>query len=53
MGAATARLLAREGATVILMDLDEAAGTDIVRAIETDGGSIVDWPRLRYLGVWG
>lgn len=39
LGAASARLLAREGASVILTDLNEAAGKAALRDIEAEGGS--------------
>lgn len=39
LGAASARLLAREGATVVLADLNEAAGQRVMRDIEAAGGT--------------
>lgn len=39
IGAASARMLAREGATVVLADLDGAAGERVLRDIEAAGGS--------------
>jgi len=38
IGAATARLFAREGASVTLFDRDEAGGKEVARTIESDGG---------------
>lgn len=39
LGAASARLLAREGATVVLADLDEAGGRAVLADIEAEGGT--------------
>ena len=39
LGAASARLLAREGATVILADIDRGAGERVLRDIEAGGGT--------------
>ncbi len=39
LGEASARLLAREGATVVLTDLNEAAGKRVLAGIEAEGGS--------------
>ena len=39
LGAASARLLAREGATVVLTDMNDAAGQGVLRDIEAEGGS--------------
>ena len=39
LGEASVRLLAREGATVVLTDLHEAAGRAVLGAIEAEGGS--------------
>ena len=39
LGAATARLLAREGAAIVLADLNEAAGNAVLRDIEAEGGT--------------
>ena len=39
IGAASARMLAREGATVVLADLDDVAGERVLRDIEASGGS--------------
>ena len=41
LGAASARLLAREGASVVLTDLNEVAGNAVVRDIEAEGGSAI------------
>ena len=41
LGAASARLLAREGASVVLTDLNEVAGHAVVRDIEAEGGSAI------------
>lgn len=38
LGEATARLFAAEGAAVVLGDIHEGRGNDVVRAIENDGG---------------
>jgi 3(or 17)beta-hydroxysteroid dehydrogenase len=38
LGAASARLLAREGASVVLADLNEAAAQTVLREIEAEGG---------------
>ena len=38
IGAASACMLAREGATVVLADLDTAAGDRVLRGIEAAGG---------------
>jgi len=57
IGAATARRFAAEDASVILLDIDDAAGTRTAEAIAADGGraafllfdasSAQDWARLR------
>lgn len=57
IGAATARRFAAEGATVILADIDDAAGARIATSIEAgrgrscyvhlDAGSAEDWDALR------
>ena len=39
LGEAIARLLAREGATVVLADLNDAPGKRVLREIKTQGGS--------------
>ncbi|MFC7076482.1 SDR family NAD(P)-dependent oxidoreductase [Haloarcula halophila] len=39
IGRATAQRLANEGATVVVSDVDEDRGEDVVTAIEDDGGS--------------
>ena len=39
IGRATARILGREGATVVIADVQDAAGRDTVAAIEQDGGT--------------
>ena len=39
IGAATASLFAREGACVVVADIDEVAGDGVARGIEDDGGS--------------
>lgn len=39
LGAASARLLAREGATVVLADLNEVAGQGVLADIEAGGGT--------------
>lgn len=39
LGEATAQLLAREGATVILADINEVAGKRVLRGIKAGGGS--------------
>jgi meso-butanediol dehydrogenase/(S,S)-butanediol dehydrogenase/diacetyl reductase len=39
IGAATARRLAREGARVAVVDIDEAGARDVARAIESAGGA--------------
>jgi 3(or 17)beta-hydroxysteroid dehydrogenase len=39
LGAACARMLAREGATLVLTDLNEAGGKSVLRDIEAAGGS--------------
>lgn len=39
IGAATARRLAREGATVVVADIDEAAATAVAASIGSDGGA--------------
>ncbi len=39
LGAASARMLAREGATVVLADLDAVAGERVLRDIEAAGGT--------------
>jgi NAD(P)-dependent dehydrogenase (short-subunit alcohol dehydrogenase family) len=41
IGRATAQRCAEEGATVIVADVDENAGRDVVAAIEADGGEAV------------
>jgi len=38
IGRATARLFAQEGASVVLADVDQQAGSDAAEQIETDGG---------------
>lgn len=38
IGSATARLCAARGASIVIADLDEAAGTALVKAIDGDGG---------------
>ena len=38
IGEATARLLAAEGASVCVVDLDSEAGKEVVRGIQSDGG---------------
>jgi NAD(P)-dependent dehydrogenase (short-subunit alcohol dehydrogenase family) len=38
IGEATARLLAKEGATVVLADLDEASAQNVCKGIAADGG---------------
>lgn len=38
LGAATARMLAREGAKVVLTDIKDAEGEVVARAITEDGG---------------
>ena len=39
LGAASARLLAREGASVVVADIDRDAGENVLRSIEAEGGS--------------
>ena len=39
LGAASARLLAREGAAVVIADIDRDAGEGVLRGIEAEGGS--------------
>ena len=41
MGAATAKLFAERGASVVVVDLDEEAATGTVEAIESDGGTAI------------
>lgn len=43
IGAATARLLAREGASVAVTDLKETEGQALVEAITADGGTAQFW----------
>ena len=43
IGAACARLLAEEGAKVLLVDLNDAAGAQVVAEIEAKGG-VANWP---------
>lgn len=43
IGAATARLLAREGARVAVTDVDEEAGRSVAKAIRDDGGEAQFW----------
>ena len=38
IGEATARLLASEGAAVCAVDIDTAAGKEVVKGIRSDGG---------------
>ena len=38
IGRATALRLAREGATVVIADVDEEAGSSVVREIRSEGG---------------
>ena len=38
IGEATARLLASEGAAVCAVDIDAAAGKEVVKEIQSDGG---------------
>jgi NAD(P)-dependent dehydrogenase (short-subunit alcohol dehydrogenase family) len=40
-GRAIARRFARDGASVVVSDIDEAAGAETVRAIEDEGGSAI------------
>jgi 3(or 17)beta-hydroxysteroid dehydrogenase len=41
LGAASARMLAREGAVVVLADLNEAAGQGVLQDIQSQGGEAV------------
>lgn len=41
IGRATAKLFAREGAKVVVSDINETAGQDVVREIEEDGGTAI------------
>ncbi|TFD65146.1 SDR family NAD(P)-dependent oxidoreductase [Cryobacterium ruanii] len=43
MGRATAELFAREGATVVVTDLNEELGSDVVAAITSKGGQARFW----------
>ena len=45
IGAACARVLAREGARVVITDLDDARGEQLAAGIRADGGqAIYLWP---------
>ena len=53
MGFATARLFAREGASVMLTDLDEASIAAAAAAIARDGGTATSCPHdVRQEGAW-
>jgi NAD(P)-dependent dehydrogenase (short-subunit alcohol dehydrogenase family) len=41
LGAATALLLAKEGAKVVITDIDEAGGRKVVEDIQRDGGKAI------------
>jgi NAD(P)-dependent dehydrogenase (short-subunit alcohol dehydrogenase family) len=45
IGRASAQAFAREGATVVILDVDETAAREAVAEIEADGGS-ADWIRV-------
>ncbi len=43
LGAAMARMLARHGARVFLVDIDDAAAAGVAESINTESGSVVAW----------
>lgn len=43
LGAAMARMLARHGARVFLVDIDEAAAAGVAESINTESGAVVAW----------